>query len=427
MEDKDRCSHCKICNKYYASYKSLWNHNNKFHSNIENDSKESDKKNQEILKKSQEKLSCIFCNKLFSFKQSKYDHQKNYCKLRKNITNDLEDDKIKLQVKKEETKILKLKLKLELSNQKEENQKLKEELKNINILKINKDIEDIKKNINNPPINNQLIDIISSKNKKIEELEQNKNQPIIDRQINTFESLTLNNIIITSRSDDNYINATQLCQAGGKIFSHWYSLDSTKRFINEVECDMGIPVLQLVDINIDNQDIWIHPDLAIQLAQWISPKFIIQVSKWIGKLYTNNKVEITEKLLIENKLKDEEIKLLKDTYLKKHKREDYPDKNVIYLITTNDHLKNRIYIIGKAKDLKKRLSTYNKTCDHQVIYYKKCINEEILNLVELMTLKILKKYQEKANRDRFILPVENDISLFINTIENCINFYDKYY
>ena len=43
-----------------------------------------------------------------------------------------------------------------------------------------------------------------------------------------------------------------------------------------------------------------------------------------------------------------------------------------------------------------------------------------------MTLNLLKKYQEKANRDRFILPVENDISLFINIIENCINFYDQY-
>jgi len=54
------------------------------------------------------------------------------------------------------------------------------------------------------------------------------------------------------------------------------------------------------------------------------------------------------------------------------------------------------------------------------------MNEEILNLVKNMVLNKLKKYQEKANRDRFILPVENDILLFINIIENCINFYDQY-
>ena len=59
-------------------------------------------------------------------------------------------------------------------------------------------------------------------------------------------------------------------------------------------------------------------------------------------------------------------------------------------------------------------------CDHQVIYYKK---EDTLNLVELSVLNKLKQYQEKANRDRFILPVENDISLFTEIIENCINFF----
>ena len=357
---------------------------------------------------------------------------------------------------KEEKEILKLKI----DNQRE--LLLKEQ--NINLTKIKEDINDIK---NNPPINNQLINIISDKNKKIEELTNNSQiiQPIIEKQIKTFESLTLNNIVITSRSDDNFINATQLCQAGGKKFSHWYSLDSTKQLINElawdthihssqskmeipvldayslidIESKAGIPALdfkfnvniitsKLVDINKGGTHIgtWIHPDLAIQLAQWLSPKFAIQVSKWIRQLFTNGKVEITTKLLTENKLKDQEIKLLKDMYVKKHKRKDYPENNVIYILSTVDHLKNRIYIVGKAKNLKNRLSTYNKTCDHQVIYHKKCVDEEILNLVEIMVLNKLKQYQEKANRDRFILPLENDISLFTNIIEKCINFYDQY-
>ena len=129
---------------------------------------------------------------------------------------------------------------------------------------------------------------------------------------------------------------------------------------------------KLVDINKGGSHIgtWIHPKLAIQLAQWLSPKFAIQVSDWIINLFTNGKVEINTKLIIENKLKDQEIKLLKDTYVKKHKREDYLDENVIYILSTVDHLKNRIYIVGKSKNLKNRLSSYNKTCDHQVIYYK---------------------------------------------------------
>ena len=31
MDKKDRLHSCNLCNKYYSSYKSLWNHNNKFH------------------------------------------------------------------------------------------------------------------------------------------------------------------------------------------------------------------------------------------------------------------------------------------------------------------------------------------------------------------------------------------------------------
>jgi hypothetical protein len=43
-----------------------------------------------------------------------------------------------------------------------------------------------------------------------------------------------------------------------------------------------------------------------------------------------------------------------------------------------------------------------------------------------MILNKLKNYQEKANRDRFILPLENDILLFTNIVDNCIKFYDEY-
>ena len=385
------------------------------------------------------KIKCEFCSKEFNTRQSKSKHKKK-CKETNKFKEIEEQNKQLMQtineLKNQVALIINDKCEIhhktlqKINNQKEENKKLKEELKNINLTKIKKDIDDIKNNINNPPINNQLINIISDKNKKIEELHNTKQiiQPIIEKHIQTFESLTLNNIVIKSRSDDNFINATQLCQAGNKKFNDWYRLDNTKKLVEELSFNAGIPVLKLIDIkkgnNINlNLGSWIHPELAIQLAQWISPKFAIQVSKWIIDLFSNGKVEINTNLVTDNKLKDQKIKLLEDTYLKKHKREDYPDKNVIYILSTVDHLKNRIYIVGKAKNLKNRLSTYNKTCDHQVIYYKKCINEETLNLVELNVLNKLKQYQEKANRDRFTLPIENDISLFINIVDNCINFF----
>ena len=94
------------------------------------------------------------------------------------------------------------------------------------------------------------------------------------------------------------------------------------------------------------------------------------------------------------------------------------------MLTTEDHKKNGIYIIGKATDLKDRLGTYNKTCVHEVVYYKECKSEEEMDLIEKTVLLKLSKYKEVANRDRFILPIENDISLFTNSIDNAIKFFD---
>jgi hypothetical protein len=121
-------------------------------------------------------------------------------------------------------------------------------------------------------------------------------------------------------------------------------------------------------------------------------------------------------------MKENEIKLLKDIYLKKQQRKSYPQNNVIYMLTTEDHRKNRLYIIGKAINLKNRLSSYNKTAEHEVVYYKQCNNSEQMTTIEYMVLSKLDKYREKANRDRFILPLENDKSLFINVIDNCVDF-----
>jgi hypothetical protein len=134
--------------------------------------------------------------------------------------------------------------------------------------------------------------------------------------------------------------------------------------------------------------------------------------------------KLLEEMQKEIELKDQKIKLLENAYIKKQQRKDYPEKNVIYMLTTEDHKNKRLYIIGKAKDLKNRLSGYNKTAEHEVVYYKECKSEEDMNIIEVMVLNKLKEYKEKANRDRFVLPIENDIVFFTNIIDLCVNFYN---
>ena len=42
-----------------------------------------------------------------------------------------------------------------------------------------------------------------------------------------------------------------------------------------------------------------------------------------------------------------------------------------------------------------------------------------------MVLNKLKEYKEVANRDRFVLPLEKDISFFTNIIEESIQFFSN--
>ena len=48
-----------------------------------------------------------------------------------------------------------------------------------------------------------------------------------------------------------------------------------------------------------------------------------------------------------------------------------------------------------------RLSVYNKSDEHEVIYYQECPDEEKMNIVETMVFNKLKEYREQANRDLY--------------------------
>ena len=74
------------------------------------------------------------------------------------------------------------------------------------------------------------------------------------------------------------------------------------------------------------------------------------IQKQLEELQNKNK-ELQNKL--ENKNK--EFKYLQNKIDRVQKLEKIQDKNVIYIITCDELLKERIYLFGKAVDLKHRL------------------------------------------------------------------------
>ena len=94
-----------------------------------------------------------------------------------------------------------------------------------------------------------------------------------------------NGSIVQQRASDGYINATALCQAARKQIHHYTANASTSDFLDELSADRGIPRTELIQSVRgglpENQGTWVHPLVAINLAQWLSPKFAVQVSRWV--------------------------------------------------------------------------------------------------------------------------------------------------
>jgi len=93
------------------------------------------------------------------------------------------------------------------------------------------------------------------------------------------------NAVVDQRSEDGYINATAMCKAAGKLIGHYSENQNTKAYLSELSSDVGIPITELMQSikggDPTLQGTWVHPQVAIHLAQWLSPKFAVQVSKWV--------------------------------------------------------------------------------------------------------------------------------------------------
>ena len=267
----------------------------------------------------------------------------------------------------------------------------------------------------------------------IVEIEEKTDHPPEETTNEPYELVPLeldNGYIIESRDEDGYIDVTNLCKAGKKKINDWNRLDKTKAFLKELSSSAGIPAVELITQNTGGNGVrhtWVHPQVAINIAQWISPQFDVKVSAWVLEVMMTGKIDITNtksyrELKEDNKNKQLKIQLMTKKYVKKQPRIQYEEKNVIYILTTANMKKERRYILGKATNLTSRLSVYNKSDEHEVVYYQECPDEEKMSLIEYLVFYKLDQYREQANRERFLLPEENTIDLFSDTIRECIKF-----
>jgi hypothetical protein len=369
--------------------------------------------NKKDLTKHQRTKKCKDMSQLMTLKNNTYTNQITEYKLE--ISRLLENNII---LKKEiEDKNKQIKLLQEKASTTKNNIKIKDNKDDVFSSNDNEHMFQIDINLNNKQLN-------KTKYKDVSE-------DVIKKEI---QSLKLkDNYQLEYRDEDGYINITNLCKAGGKKFNHWNSNDKTKRFLQVLSLEAGIPVTSLIKIgsghkigNTNISETWAHPQVAINIAQWISPEFDVLVSKWVYEIMLTGKIDIrdnktTQELDImnkENKLLKNRIKLLESKVLQKQPREVYEEnKNVVYVVTTDVKEANGHYKIGKAQDLQKRMSVYNTTDKHEVIYSTSCKTKKNMDILETVVHNRLEDKRVEPNKEWFLS--EDDAEDLIKVIEEC--------
>jgi len=145
----------------------------------------------------------------------------------------------------------------------------------------------------------------------------------------------VNGVFVEQRSTDGFINGTAMCVAHGKDVSDWLKTDDTWDLVVALADDLGIvpndpknrksgnsvftrvsayyPSLAIVKRGSPDTGggTWLHPDLALHLAQWCSKPFAIQVSRWIREWMTSGQNPIwtqqidIDRVIYRDALKDE--------------------------------------------------------------------------------------------------------------------------
>lgn len=96
---------------------------------------------------------------------------------------------------------------------------------------------------------------------------------------------TISDKTICQRKEDGYIHATAMCNVGGKRLNNYLRNSVTRDFIEALSAETRIRATELVIVKQGGipslQGTWVHPKVALHLAQWISPTFAVQVVNWV--------------------------------------------------------------------------------------------------------------------------------------------------
>ena len=306
---------------------------------------------------------------------------------------------------------------------------------------------------------------IKDKEEDIFDKQEAEDKIIINNENNKVINYTLklkdNTDFIIPIRKDGYVNATELCKAGGKRIDNYQTSKQGKEYLNELiklTEFQGVKLLNTIEGK--NGCTWVHRKVALHLAQWLSPSFSVQVSNWLDELLLTGKVELGKEKTNEeleniyeekiNKMKlsmnslVNENAFLKSNYLsleKTHdsllKRRNYHKfkKGDCFYIVKDDWREKEYLKFGITSNINDRLQEYRTIVPECKILFLVYLENN-----ELLENCVKSKYQNILTHQNheYIINIEPEklskviiqLIKFLNmqsTIDNTLDFYNNPY
>ena len=89
---------------------------------------------------------------------------------------------------------------------------------------------------------------------------------------------------VHQRASDGYVNATDLCAAAKKRWHNYVREETTGNFLRALGKKLGVAPKDLTPASLkqgEPDSVWVHPKVAVHLAQWLSADFAVLVSEWV--------------------------------------------------------------------------------------------------------------------------------------------------
>ena len=225
--------------------------------------------------------------------------------------------------------------------------------------------------------------------------------------------INLNGINVLSR-EDGFIDATALCKAGGKKLKDWLKNESSTELISILTDKLQGEILKGKILPFKSYDValkkievveivkgkyggsWVHPDLAILIAQWVSPKLAIQVCSWVRELAITGTVTVGQEKTNQQlmQLQKEHKQIKNDLWKIKQKKQYHKFKKgpSFYIISDLDGKSLKFKPGFEGVDVFTRLKQHRSTmpgCKLEFLIYSKDS--------DLLEKTVLKRFESKRN------------------------------